>query len=83
MDNKLLLSFQQLMHGRSYDTQVEATGAILTRKHSHIRPRGFDIPMVHESYLLPKIVLSGGVHSHMENNTQNLVLSAADTISES
>ena len=25
--------------GRSYDTQVEATGGQLTRNHSHIRPR--------------------------------------------
>ena len=26
--------------GRSYETQVEATGKQLTRNHSHIRPRG-------------------------------------------
>ena len=30
--------------GRSYETQVEATGKQLTRNHSHIRPRGPDIP---------------------------------------
>ena len=30
--------------GRSYETQVEATGKQLTRNRSHIRPRGPDIP---------------------------------------
>ena len=37
--------------GRSYDTQVEATGGNLTRNRSHIRPRGPDIPQIHASYL--------------------------------
>ena len=32
--------------GRSYDTQVEATGGHLTRNCSHIRPRSPDIPML-------------------------------------
>ena len=32
--------------GRSYDTQVEATGGNLTRNRSHIRPRSPDIPQL-------------------------------------
>ena len=45
--------------GRSYDTQVEATGGNLMRNRSHIRPRGPDIPQIHESYLQRNSVLSG------------------------
>ena len=45
--------------GRSYDTQVEATGGNLTRNCSHIRPRGPDIPQIHASYLQRNSVLSG------------------------
>ena len=37
--------------GRSYDTQVEATGGHLTRNHSYIRPRSPDIPQIHASFL--------------------------------
>ena len=37
--------------GRSYDTQVEATGKHLTRNRSHIRPRSPDIPHMHASFL--------------------------------
>ena len=33
--------------GRSYETQVEATGKQLTRNHSHIRPRGPSSSTVH------------------------------------
>ena len=36
--------------GRSYDTQVEATGGQLTRNRSHIRPRSPDIPQIHASF---------------------------------
>ena len=45
--------------GRSYDTQVEATGGNLTRNCSHIRPRGPDIPQIHDSFLQRNSVLSG------------------------
>ena len=45
--------------GRSYDTQVEATGGNLTRNRSHIRPRGPDIPQIHASFLQRNLVLSG------------------------
>ena len=37
--------------GRSYETQVEATGGQLTRNRSHIRPRSPDIPHMHASFL--------------------------------
>ena len=37
--------------GRSYDTQVEATGGQLMRNRSHIRPRSPDIPQIHASFL--------------------------------
>ena len=37
--------------GRSYETQVEATGKQLTRNHYHIRPRSPDIPHMHASFL--------------------------------
>ena len=33
--------------GRSYETQVEATGKQLTRNYSHIKPRSPDIPHMH------------------------------------
>ena len=44
--------------GRSYETQVEATGKQLTRNRSHIRPRSPDIPMIHASFLQQKMVPS-------------------------
>ena len=37
--------------GKSYDTQVEATGGHLRRNRSHIRPRSPDIPQIHASFL--------------------------------
>ena len=37
--------------GRSYETQVEATGGQLMRNRSHIRPRSPDIPHMHASFL--------------------------------
>ena len=36
--------------GRSYETQVEATGGHFMRNRSHIRPRSPDIPMIHASF---------------------------------
>ena len=44
--------------GRSYETQVEATGKQLTRNRSHIRPRSPDIPHMHASFLQRKAVPS-------------------------
>ena len=37
--------------GRSYETEVEATGGHLTRNRSHIRSRSPDIPMINASFL--------------------------------
>ena len=76
--------------GRSYETQVEATGGKLTRNHSHIRPRSPDIPHMHASFLqhnsVPSATSDGNVLSERENsvisgcqqlaNGQKTVLSA-------
>ena len=72
--------------GRSYETQVEATGKQLTRNCSHIRPRGPDIPHIHESFLqrntVPSTTSDGNASSERENisgqqlsNGQKTVLS--------
>ena len=76
--------------GRSYETQVEATGGQLTRNRSHIRPRSPDIPHMHASFLqhnsVPSATSDGNVLSERENsvisgcqqlaNGQKTVLSA-------
>ena len=76
--------------GRSYETQVEATGGKLTRNRSHIRPRSPDIPHMHASFLqrnlVPSATSDGNVLSERENsvisgrqqlaNGQKMVLSA-------
>ena len=58
--------------GRSYETQVEATGGQLTRNHSHIRPRSPDIPHMHASFLqrnsVPSATSDGNVLSERENS---------------
>ena len=74
--------------GRSYETQVEATGKQLTRNRSHIRPRGPDIPHIHASFLqhntVPSATSDGNAPSERENsvisgqqlaNGQNSVIS--------
>ena len=65
--------------GRSYDIQVEATGANLMRNHSHIRPRSPDIPLMHDSHLQPKTVPSA---SGTLNLSENSVLSEASSTPE-
>ena len=76
--------------GRSYETQVEATGKQLTRNRSHIRPRSPDIPHMHASFLqcnkVPSATSDGNAPSERENsvisgcqqlaNGQKMVLSA-------
>ena len=76
--------------GRSYETQVEATGKQLTRNRSHIRPRSPDIPHMHASFLqrnpVPSATSDGNAPSERENsvisghqqlaNGQKTVLSA-------
>ena len=60
--------------GRSYDTQVEATGGNLTRNCSHIRPRGPDILLIHDSFLQRNSVLSG-IPERNAAEKQNSVIS--------
>ena len=76
--------------GRSYETQVEATGGQLTRNRSHIRPRSPDIPHMYASFLqhnsVPSATSDGNALSERENsvitgcqqlaNGQKTVLSA-------
>ena len=61
--------------GRSYDTQVEATGGHLTRNCSHIRPRSPDIPQIHASFLQRNSVLSGTPDRNAPSKRQNSVIS--------
>ena len=60
--------------GRSYDTQVEATGGNLMRNRSHIRPRSPDIPQIHASFLQQNSVLSGTTERNAPEK-QNSVIS--------
>ena len=65
--------------GRSYDTEVEATGGHLMRNTSHIRPRGPDIPQIHASFLQHNCVLSGNIPGNKPSEPKQLaktVLSA-------
>ena len=68
--------------GRSYETQVEATGGQLTRNRSHIRPRSPDIPHMHASFLqcnsVPSATSDANVISGCQQlaNGQKTVLSA-------
>ena len=61
--------------GRSYDTQVEATGGQLMRNHSHIRPRSPDIPQIHASFLQRNSVLSTTSDRNALSKRENLVIS--------
>ena len=61
--------------GRSYETQVEATGKQLTRNHSHIRPRSPDIPHMHASFLQRKAVPSATSDGNAPSERENSVIS--------
>ena len=61
--------------GRSYETQVKATGGHLMRNCSHIRPRSPDIPMIHASFLQHNSVLSGDVDGNASSTRENSVIS--------
>ena len=61
--------------GRSYETQVEATGKQLTRNCSHIRPRSPDIPHIHASFLQRNTVPSATSDGNAPSEGQNLVIS--------
>ena len=61
--------------GRSYETQVEATGKQLTRNRSHIRPRGPDIPHMHASFLQRNAVPSAASDEKVPSQIENSVIS--------
>ena len=61
--------------GRSYETQVEATGKQLTRNCSHIRPRGPDIPHIHASFLQHNVVPSATSDGNAPSERENSVIS--------
>ena len=61
--------------GRSYETQVEATGKQLTRNRSHIRPRRPDIPHIHASFLQRNVVPSATSDGNAPSERENLVIS--------
>ena len=69
-------------NGRSYDTQVEATGGQLMRNRSHIRPRSPDIPNIHASYLQQNSVFSATSDRNQPSERQNSVLSGAKQIAD-
>ena len=62
--------------GRSYETQVEATGKQLTRNRSHIRPRSPDIPHMHVSFFQRKAVPSATSDGNAPSERENSVISA-------
>ena len=62
--------------GRSYETQVEATGKQLTRNCSHIRPRSPHIPHIHASFLQRKVVPSATSDGNAPSERENSVISA-------
>ena len=62
--------------GRSYETQVEATGKQLMRNRSHIRPRSPDIPHMHASFLQRKAVPSATSDGNAPSERENAVISA-------
>ena len=61
--------------GRSYETQVEATGKHLMRNRSHIRPRSPDIPHMYASFLQCNAVPSATSDGNAPSGRQNSVIS--------
>ena len=66
--------------GRSYDTQVEATGGQLMRNHSHIRPRNPDIPQIYASFLQCNSVPSVTSDRNTPSERQNSVISGCQQL---
>ena len=66
--------------GRSYQTQVDATGKQLTRNRSHIRPRGPDIPHMHASFLQRNAVPSAASDGNEPSERQNSVISGCQLV---
>ena len=66
--------------GRSYETQVEATGKQLTRNRSHIRPRSPDIPHMHTSFLQRNAVHSATSDGNAPSERENSVISGCQQL---
>ena len=66
--------------GRSYETQVEATGKQFTRNRSHIRPRGPDIPHMHDSFLQRNAVPSATSDGNAPFERENSVISGCQQL---
>ena len=66
--------------GRSYETQVEATGGQLTRNRSHIRPRSPDIPHMHASFLQQNSVPSATSDGNAPSERENSVISGCQQL---
>ena len=66
--------------GRSYETQVEATGKQFTRNRSHIRPRSPDIPHMHASFLQRNAVPSATSDGNAPSERQNSVISGCQQL---
>ena len=66
--------------GRSYETQVEATGKQFTRNCSHIRPRSPDIPHMHASFLQCNTVPSATSDGNAPSERENLVISGCQQL---
>ena len=66
--------------GRSYETQVEATGKQFTRNRSHIRPRGPDIPHMHDSFLQRNAVPSAASDGNAPSERENSVISGCHLV---
>ena len=66
--------------GRSYETQVEATGRQLTRNRSHIRPRSPDIPHMHASFLQHNAVPSATSDGNALSERQSSVISGCQQL---
>ena len=66
--------------GRSYETQVEATGKQLTRNRSHIRPRSPDIPHMHDSFLQHNTVPSATSEGNAPSERENSVISGRQQV---
>ena len=66
--------------GRSYETQVEATGKQLTRNRSHIRPRSPDIPHMHASFLQRNAVPSATSDGNASSERENSVISGCQQL---
>ena len=66
--------------GRSYETQVEATGKQFTRNRSHTRPRSPDIPHMHASFLQRNAVPSATSDGNAPSERQNSVISGCHLV---